>query len=266
MIDSTSPPEQPAGDILDSARIDKLAYYLLRSLNKAVRCYDLLADGDRILVALSGGKDSLTLLDLLRRRQSRGRDRFTLVAGHVRSDFHCGRAAPTEWLRLRCQTWGIPLVVDDMQVAEELMTTDKSRCHRCAWNRRKVLFRMAERMACNKIAFGHHADDVVETAMMNLLYNARIGGMDARLDLFDGRLTVIRPLVLTEERDIVPYARASGFPIQGEPCPEGLTSRRALVRRLLSEVGREHHDVKRSIYAALSRYGAEMRRANRQEA
>jgi len=243
----------------DPERAEKRAHYLLRSVNKAVRLYHLLADDDRIMVAVSGGKDSLTLLDLLWRRLQAGRETFTLLAGHVRSDYHCGRAASPEWIRAYCAARDIPLVTDEMRVADELVTTTKSRCHRCAWNRRKTLFLLADRLGCNKIALGHHADDAAETALMNLFYNARIGGLEPRLELFDGRLTIIRPLYFTEERDIVAYVRAAGYPIQGEPCPDGLTSRRALVKRLLREVGREHPHVRRNIHAALDRYQAEVR-------
>lgn len=244
------------GSAADAARADKLAYYLLKGISRAQREHALFADGDRLLVAVSGGKDSLSLLDLLRRRQTLVREHYTLAAAHVHTDFHCGRAVPLDWLAAWCRAREIPLVVRELRVAEEVRTTHLSKCFRCAWNRRKVLFELAAELGCDKLAFGHHADDIAETTLMNLFYNASIRRMEPRMQLFDGRLTVIRPLAYIEERDIVPFALASGFPLEGQPCPEGEHSRRNVVKRLLREVEADCHGVKRHIYRAVDRYQA----------
>lgn len=241
-------------------KVDRLAHYLLRAVNKAVRRYRMIADGTRILVAVSGGKDSLTLLDLLHRRRQMAREHYTLVAAHIRSDAHCGRAAPVTWLQAWCETRGIPLYMQDLALADELATANANKCFRCAWNRRKALFQLADHLGCATLAFGHHADDIAETTLMNLFYSGRLARMEPKVSFFGGRLLVIRPLALVEERDIVPYARASGFPIQGEPCPEGRNSRRATIKRLLRELEQEHPQVKRSIFSAVERQQATMRR------
>jgi len=234
-------------------RADRLAHYLLKAVNKASRQYRMLEDGDVILVAVSGGKDSLTLLDLLYRRRRTGREGYTLIAGKVQTDFHCGPAVPHQWLAKWCEAHEIPLVVEEIQIAEELARMTASKCFRCAWQRRKALFQMADRLGCNKVAFGHNADDIAETTLMNLFYNARFQRMEPKLSFFGGKIVVIRPLALVEARDIVPFARTSGFPIQGEPCPEALKSRRALVKRMLREIENECHDVKRHIFRAFER-------------
>ncbi|MFO7697270.1 MAG: tRNA 2-thiocytidine biosynthesis TtcA family protein [Anaerolineae bacterium] len=230
-----------------------MAHYLLRALNKAQRHYRLFEDGDRVLVAVSGGKDSLTLLDLLHRRQTSGPEQLALVAGRVRTDYHCGRAVSEDWLTGWCAERDIPLLVEEVAVAERVTSSEHNRCFWCAWARRKALFQLAQRSACGKLAFGHHADDVAETTLMNLFYSGRVDTMHARSVLFDGALTVVRPLALVEERDITAFARASGYPLEGTACPEGAQSRRAFVKSVLREAEDQHHGVKRSIHSALRR-------------
>ena len=247
-------------------RANKLAYYLLKAVNKANRRYRMFADGDTILVAVSGGKDSLTLLDLLRRRRRVARERYSIIAGSVRTDSHCGAAVPEEWLATWCEERDIPLVVDRIEIADELAQTTANKCFRCSWNRRKTLFQMADRLGCNKVAFGHHADDIAQTTLMNLFYSGRLYRMEPKVSFFGGRLIVIRPLAFVEERDIVPFVRASGFPLSGEPCPESLESRRALVKRLLREVESDSRHVKRSIHHAVERCNAMCAQTPRSEA
>lgn len=237
----------------DPTRQDKLAHYMLRALNKAAREHRMLKTGDAILVAVSGGKDSMTLLDLLRRRLRTGKERYTLVAGRMLPDRQCGRAVAISWLESYCQEHGIPLVTEPLEIAKELAETDASPCFRCAWQRRKALFQMAQRLGCNKLAFGHHADDIAETTLLNLFYTATIRRMEPRVVFFKGVLTVIRPLAYIEERDIVPYVTAWGLPLEGEPCPDGETSRRALMRQVLRLVEEDCPKAKRAMYSAIER-------------
>lgn len=148
---------------------------------------------------------------------------------------------------------GHSLLDETVAVAEKVTSSTHNRCFWCAWARRKALFQMAARSGCTRLAFGHHADDVAETTLMNLFYNGRVDTMHARSVLFGGRLTLVRPLALVEERDIAAFAQASAYPLQGELCPEGAVSRRAFVKRILREAEMGHHGVKRSIYSALQR-------------
>ena len=243
------------GDTLptDPARAARLAYYMLKTLNRAVREHGLLRSGDRVLVAVSGGKDRLTLLDLLHRRRRQAPEHYSLAAGHIQSDYHCGRAVPQEWLAAWCADRDIPLEVARIEVAEELARTGANPCFRCAWHRRRALFEIAERLGCCTVAYGHHADDRAETALMNLIYSAAFRGMAVRRTFFDGAITVIRPLAYVEERDIVPFARASGYPLAGEPCPAGANTKRAVSRALLQQAEQAHRGSRRSILAALAK-------------
>lgn len=234
-------------------RADKLAYYLQKSIGKASRDYRLLDTGDHVLVAVSGGKDSMTLLDLLARRRRTSREHYTLTAGLIRTDYHCGRAVPEDWLANWCAQRHIPLAVEDIQIAHEIKHTDASPCFRCAWNRRKALFLMADRLGCSKLALGHTADDLAETALLNLFYSARFHGMEPKVRFFDGHLTVIRPLAYIEEREIKPFVKASGYPIEGTLCPQSAGSKRSVMKELIRSLETDCHDVKRHILRAVER-------------
>ncbi len=238
-------------------RADRLAFFMLKGVNTAIHRHAMIADGDRILVAVSGGKDSLTLLDLLHRRRRMAPEHYELVAGQVRSDHHCGRCVPEGWLRAWCEARDIPLVYGTVQVAtavsEAATSGHGSACFVCARRRRRALLELAQQYSCAKVALGHHADDLAETALMNLFYHACLETMAPVVSLFEGSFRLIRPLAYIEERDIVTFARASGYPLAGEPCPDGEQSRRALVRRLLHEVESSHPAAKRCILSAAAR-------------
>ncbi len=202
-----------------------------------------MADGDRIAVGVSGGKDSRTLLDLLARGVNIP-GAYQVVAVHVD-----GSGAGLPDLRPTLEPWFrkldvaceiVPLRVPD---GEPRPLT----CFRCAWHRRRALFRAAQRLGCTKVALGHHADDAAVTALMNVLYHRRLESMEPRVDFFAGALTLIRPLILAEEIDIRRYARARGWPLSDEPpCPQAETTRRAKIEAFFRSFDKQEYEQMRT--------------------
>ncbi len=236
---------------------EKLRFYLLKAIAKACHEFGLIESGDRIAVGISGGKDSFTLLELLVHAQRDPRPMlpgtpYTLVAVHVD-----GSAAGLPDLRPTLQPWLEELGVACVFVPLELRD-DEPRppdCFRCAFNRRKTLFLTAERLGCNKIAFGHHLDDAATTALMNLLQQGRLEGLPPRREFFQGHFTVIRPLIYLTEADTRRYARARGWELAPESsCPRAhLTRRKQIEAFLASFPPREREQIRANLWrAALS--------------
>jgi tRNA 2-thiocytidine biosynthesis protein TtcA len=211
--------------------LDSIARNLLKSVNRAVREFELVADGDRIAVGVSGGKDSHVLLDIL----LHGVDipgTYTVVAVHID-----GTSVGLPNLVPTLEPWFRELGVE-YDIAQLVVAGDESLpmdCFRCAFNRRKALFFAAERLGCNKVAFGHHADDAAVTALMNMLYTGCPDTLEPRRSFFDGRLTAIRPLIYTTEKEIARYARTQGWTFPPElACPREQTNRRHHFARFLA--------------------------------
>lgn len=232
----------------DIALQEKRAFYLLKDVNKAIRDYGMLADGDRIAVAVSGGKDSLTLLDLLRFRQRSAVDKCQIVAVHVvmrqAEGMTCLSPAGRAVLQEYCAAQGQTLEFESVEVDEH------PNCFRCSFARRKALFSAAQRLGCNKIALGHHADDAAQTTLLNLAFYGRVETLLPRREFFDGQFILIRPLIYVPEKEIVRYAGARAFPVQSTACLHAQTSRRALVKRMLRELERDDPRVRINLFRA----------------
>ena len=231
-----------------------LLFYLLKKINKCHREHQLLADGDRIALALSGGKDSCTLLDALLQR--RGIEKYTLVPIHViaATDMDCTSQAHIPTLKAWLDQLGIEYhMVHAEEVKGVTRRPNQSPCFYCAWRRRKALFAKAQELGCNKLALAHNADDVAQTTMLNLFYQGVLTTMLPRVPLFDGRLTLIRPLSYVPEREIVRYAQEANLPPFPPPCPIGNQSRRALMRQVLGLVQQGNPRVRWLLWRAVQR-------------
>ncbi|MBQ9356875.1 MAG: tRNA 2-thiocytidine biosynthesis protein TtcA [Prevotella sp.] len=237
---------------------------LFRKLNerfvKAFATYRLLSDDDHILVGLSGGKDSLLLTELLARRARIQHPRFKVEAVHVRME-NIQYESSTEYLERFCQSLGVPLHIVNASfssVATESQQTgqrQKPPCFLCSWTRRKQLFNLAQQLGCNKIALGHHQDDLLHTCLMNLLYQGRFGTMPALLQMRKMPLQIIRPLCLIPEQLITEYARLSQYEKQLKLCPYEKESNRTTARRMFEEAEKQNPEVRFSLWRALEREG-----------
>jgi tRNA 2-thiocytidine biosynthesis protein TtcA len=235
-----------------------LLFYLLKKLNKCHRENQLLADGDRIALAFSGGKDSCTLLDALLQR--RGVEKYTLIPIHVTpaSDMDCGARADLPALRAWLDRLGVEYhIVAAEQVKGKPKRPSQSPCFYCAWRRRKALFGIAQELSCNKLALAHNADDVAQTTLMNLFYQSKLTTMYPRVSFFGGKLIVIRPLAYVPEKEIVRYAKEAGFPPPPPPCPTGQASKRELMRQVIRMVERTNPKVKVHLWRAVERCRAQ---------
>ncbi len=239
----------------------RLAFFLLKRVNKAIRDYDMIQDGDRVALAVSGGKDSLTLLKLLNLRRRTVPERYELVAVNVQADYQCLGHLPSEELKRLFELEGVEYSIERVSILGE--GGQDPDCFWCSWNRRKAIFIAADRLGCNKVAFAHHADDVAQTTLLNLFYHGRLETMEPRVEFFGGRLTLIRPLVYVPEKEIARFAEACGFPSPSRRCPKSVSSKRTRMKELLRAIEKECPQVKTNLLRAAQRGPAGSRKAQK---
>lgn len=227
---------------------ERHAFFLSKKVDKAIREHNMIADGDRVLVGVSGGKDSMALLRLLTYRQRFAAVKYELVAAHVRGDARgSGIEVPDSFARWLASE-GPPHDVTDIILPEgEPLPMD---CERCGRNRRRTLFEIAEAHGCNKVALGHHIEDFSHTALMNLFLHGRLETMAYRRDYFGGKFSVIRPLAYIREHELVRFAKTCEFPIVESDCPMAATSRRKAAKELMLRVSREFRSANVNIVKA----------------
>ncbi|WP_027450402.1 tRNA 2-thiocytidine biosynthesis TtcA family protein [Xylanibacter brevis] len=226
---------------------------------KAFATYHLINDDDHILVALSGGKDSLCLLELLAKRARIQHPRFAVEAVHVRME-NIKYETSTDYLQKFCDELGVKLHVCTTRfeigdATEANIKKQKQPCFLCSWYRRKKIFDLAQELGCNKIALGHHQDDILHTALMNLFYEGRFGTMPALLQMKKMPLQIIRPLCLIKESDIQRYAELRGYQKQIKLCPFEHESNRTNIKHLYDKVEQMNPETRHSLWNALVREG-----------
>jgi len=226
---------------------------IAKKVAKAIADYSLIEDGDRVMIGLSGGKDSwalIQILDVLRRRAPID---FTLVAVNIDSGYE---GYEHEKITVTCAERGWECHIEHTTIGEaiaDILDESATPCSLCARLRRGALYRLATKVGATKIALGHHADDFIETLLLNLFFQGSLKAMPARLVSDNGEHVVIRPLVSVLESEARAYAKASALPIIGCCCPAcgDLSLQRQRVKRLIAELQVEHPDIKNSMLRAL---------------
>jgi tRNA 2-thiocytidine biosynthesis protein TtcA len=226
---------------------------IAKRVTRAITEYGLIDDGDRVMVGLSGGKDSWALLQVLDVLRKRAPIDFSLIAVTVDSGYNGYRH---DLISRACEERGWEYRVEHTEIGEtieDVLDPGATPCSLCARLRRGVLYRIASDVGATKIALGHHLDDFVETLLLNLFFAGALKAMPARLVSDNGEHVVIRPLVYTTEAEARAYAKASQLPVIGCCCPAcgDLSLQRQRVKRLIAELEVEHPEVKSSMIRAL---------------
>ncbi len=228
--------------------VSNIVVSISKRMGKAIADYDMLQDNDKVIIAVSGGKDSLALLNVMLYRQSFIPINVELLAVHI--DYGLP-GFPTKRLIEYFQEKKIKYIVEKIDFLKE-PNMENTNCFWCSWNRRKALFEIAAKLGFNKIALAHHMDDIVETILLNMFFNAEIGAMKPKQELFGGKITIIRPLAYETEEQIMRMAQKEGFDkIDEFDCPNKSSSKREMVKRIISDIGKINPAVKINIFRSL---------------
>ena len=222
-----------------------------RDVGKALRRYDMISDGDRILVALSGGKDSLSMMWVLSERLTRIPINYKLFAVYIDPGFEDGYSKSfAEY----CRKIGFELRVEytNYGILAHSSMNRENPCFLCSRLRRKRLFEIADELGCNKLSFGHNKDDIIETLFLNICYAGEISTMVPSQSFFQEKFTLIRPLSFVDEEVIKRFAREKGYPAFVNSCPTSKVSKRQEIKTFLKQLYRSNRKAKGNIFRAMS--------------
>ncbi len=219
-------------------------------IGKAIHQYAMIADGDKIAIGLSGGKDSLTLAWFLKNRLRHLPIHYELTALYIDPGFENGFDQDLEKL---CARLGIPLIVEHTDNGPVAHSTEnrENPCFLCSRLRRKRLFEIAESIGAKKVALGHHKDDIIETLFLNMFYAGEISTMLPKQELFKGAITIIRPLAFVDEGIIQKFSQMMEFPVFENTCPSAKKSKRHAVKEMLHRLYRSNRKIRGNIFRSL---------------
>lgn len=221
-----------------------------KRFGKGVIQYGLIEDGDKILVGLSGGKDSLALVELLGKRARIFKPRFSVIAVHVVMK-NIPYQSDLEYLKSHAAAYDVPLIVFETSF-DPTTDTRKSPCFLCSWNRRKALFTVAKENGCNKIALGHHMDDILETLLMNMTYQGAFSTMPPKLVMRKFDMTIIRPMCLIHESDLLELAKIRNYKKQVKNCPYESGSSRSDMKGVLKQLESMNPEARYSLWGSMT--------------
>ena len=222
-----------------------------QAIDKAIRMHDLLEEGDKITVGLSGGADSLVLLDTLAIRRKYFDVNYSLQAIHVNIT-NIPYSVDREYLENFCASRDVEFIWHDEEITIDKNKVRSNLCFICSWNRRRILFQLAEKTGANKLALGHHKDDALETMLMNMIFHGSISSLPFRLKMFDGALTLIRPLLFLEKKDVELYAKIKNIEARVKTCPYATKTHRTKVWSVLEEMQKLNPKAKDKLFDSMS--------------
>jgi tRNA(Ile)-lysidine synthase TilS/MesJ len=221
--------------------------HLHKKIGGTIQEHQLIKPNDRILIGLSGGKDSLILAETLALRKKYFPFHFELFAAHVFIS-NIGYRTDIAFLENFCKSLDIPFHLVELEAA---IKKNKSPCFICSWYRRKTLFELTQKNRCNKLAFGHHMDDAIETLLMNMAYHGSISSIPYSMPFFDGRIEVIRPLLDCPEKKLKEFARYKNYPDEIITCPESKKTGRNSIKKILKELDQLTKDARINIFRCI---------------
>lgn len=221
------------------------------SMRKALFDFQLLNGAEKLSIALSGGKDSITLLVMLKAILGRGFPSLPLYAIHITGEFSCGASVQESFLKKICDSLEVPLVVKESTQKRETLA-----CYSCSRERRKLIFEAAKELGAPTIAFGHHEDDSVQTLLMNLLHKGEFAANLPKVPMHDYGVTIIRPLLYVSEKSIYEFAKLHGYGRITCQCPVGQESKRMEVKRLLKNLELSFPNAQVNLAQAALKYGS----------
>lgn len=220
-----------------------------KKFKKVFSDYRLIENGDHILLGLSGGKDSLALVELLGEKMKVFLPKFKVTAVHISVE-NISYQSDIDFLKEHCSNYNIDFV-HHITSFNDQVDPNKSTCFLCSWHRRKALFQVAEKLGCNKIALGHQLDDIVETLLMNLIFQGSLGTMPPLLKMDKFEMTIIRPLALISESEIIGMERIRKYPKQIKNCPHEKESTRSQAKQLVADLEKMNPNIRQSVWAAM---------------
>ncbi len=223
-------------------------------VGKAIQKFDLVKEGDKILIGVSGGKDSLILLETLANISKASLVNFKIFAVHINA-VNLPYAIDQPYIEAMCERLGVEFLMKDITVdfkSDDPNIKEKNNCFMCSWFRRKTLFALAEEHGCNKIALGHHMDDAVQTLLMNMSFQGSISSFPPKLSMFDGKIEIIRPMILIPEKNLIRFAKIKEFVLEKELCPHEDESSRKDIRGIVKQLNEFYPHAVNNIYASMS--------------
>lgn len=219
------------------------------SIGKTIHSYNLIEDNDHILIGLSGGKDSLILLETLSERRKYIPIEYRLTAVHI-NVVNIPYVVDIDYLRKFSEDLNVSFILKELEYSED---SGKSPCFFCSWSRRKIFYELSKELNISKIATGHHMDDALETLFMNMVYHGSISSLPVNFTMFDGRLEFIRPMIEIPEDMLKEYALIRNYPTLKSECPHDKMTKRKRMREQIDRLQGEHDAAKINMFRSMSK-------------